>query len=150
MATLRELIIKISANSQSFQTEISRASRMGQDYYRTMQNGGRQASISARESQRALASVTAQLNDTRAAAIKMSGAFAGAFATANLIRLADSYNSLSARVKLATTDATDFSEAQKGLMMISQQTGSAFAIMHLFLVALQPRYESGAMVLRIF
>ncbi|ELI8803449.1 phage tail tape measure protein [Klebsiella michiganensis] len=127
MATLRELIIKISANSQSFQTEISRASRMGQDYYRTMQNGGRQASISARESQRALASVTAQLNDTRAAAIKMSGAFAGAFATANLIRLADSYNSLSARVKLATTDATDFSEAQKGLMMISQQTGSAFA-----------------------
>lgn len=40
MATLRELIIKISANSQSFQTEISRASRMGQDYYRTMQNGG--------------------------------------------------------------------------------------------------------------
>jgi hypothetical protein len=42
MATLRELIIKISANT-SFQTEISRASRMGQDYYRTMQNGGRQA-----------------------------------------------------------------------------------------------------------
>jgi phage-related minor tail protein len=47
MATLRELIIKISANSQSFQTEISRASRMGQDYYRTMQNGGRQAAAAA-------------------------------------------------------------------------------------------------------
>lgn len=29
MATLRELIIKISANSQSFQSEIQRASRMG-------------------------------------------------------------------------------------------------------------------------
>ena len=29
MATLRELIIKVSANSQSFQTEIARASRMG-------------------------------------------------------------------------------------------------------------------------
>lgn len=54
MATLRELIIKISANSQSFQTEISRASRMGQDYYRTMQNGGRQAAAAARESERAL------------------------------------------------------------------------------------------------
>lgn len=33
MATLRELIIKVSANSQSFQTEIARASRMGADYY---------------------------------------------------------------------------------------------------------------------
>lgn len=40
MATLRELIIKISANSQSFQSEISRASRMGNDYYRVMQTGG--------------------------------------------------------------------------------------------------------------
>ncbi len=35
MATLRELIIKISANSQSFQSEIQRASRMGSEYYRT-------------------------------------------------------------------------------------------------------------------
>lgn len=59
MATLRELIIKISANSQSFQTEISRASRMGQDYYRTMQNGGRQAAVAARESERALSDLTA-------------------------------------------------------------------------------------------
>lgn len=40
MATLRELIIKVSANSQSFQTEIARASRMGSDYYKTMQMGG--------------------------------------------------------------------------------------------------------------
>lgn len=39
MATLRELIIKVSANSQSFQTEIARASRMGSDYYKTMQRG---------------------------------------------------------------------------------------------------------------
>lgn len=127
MATLRELIIKISANSQSFQSEISRASRMGQDYHRTMQNGGRQAASAQRETQRALASVTAQLNTTRTAALGLTGAFAGAFATANLIRLADSYNSLSARVKLATNDASDFSTAQKGLMDISQRTGSAFA-----------------------
>ncbi|HHY7476992.1 TPA: phage tail tape measure protein, partial [Escherichia coli] len=38
MATLRELIIKISANSQSFQSEIQRASRMGSEYYRTLQD----------------------------------------------------------------------------------------------------------------
>ena len=55
MATLRELIIKVSANSQSFQTEIARASRMGADYYKTMQNGGRQAAASARETRRSVA-----------------------------------------------------------------------------------------------
>lgn len=52
MATLRELIIKVSANSQSFQTEIARASRMGQDYYKTMQDGGRQAAAASKESQK--------------------------------------------------------------------------------------------------
>ena len=40
MATLRELIIKISANSQSFQSEIQRASRMGSEYYRTLKMAG--------------------------------------------------------------------------------------------------------------
>ncbi|WP_435792615.1 phage tail tape measure protein, partial [Escherichia coli] len=43
MATLRELIIKISANSQSFQSEIQRASRMGSAYYRPLQKAARQA-----------------------------------------------------------------------------------------------------------
>ncbi|POY58569.1 hypothetical protein PB70LOC_01919 [Pectobacterium versatile] len=127
MATLRELIIKISANSQSFQSEIARASRMGSDYHRTMQNGGRQAAAAARESQRALAAVNAQIVSVRSSATGMAGAFAGAFATGNLIRLADGYNSLSARVKLATQDAQDFNTAQAGLMRISQYTGSALA-----------------------
>lgn len=61
MATLRELIIKISANSQSFQSEIQRASRMGSEYYRTLQNGGRQAAAAAREQRRALAELNSQL-----------------------------------------------------------------------------------------
>ena len=62
MATLRELIIKISANSQSFQTEIARASRTGQDYYRTMQNGGRQAAAASRETQKALNMISISVN----------------------------------------------------------------------------------------
>ncbi|EFX31267.1 tail length tape measure protein [Escherichia coli O157:H7 str. LSU-61] len=65
MATLRELIIKISANSQSFQSEIQRASRMGSEYYRTLQNGGRQAAAAAREQRRALAELNSQLTEIR-------------------------------------------------------------------------------------
>ncbi|MCO8052728.1 phage tail tape measure protein, partial [Proteus penneri] len=53
MAKLRELIIKISANSSSFQSEIARASRMGENYYRIIEQGGRRASGASREMQRA-------------------------------------------------------------------------------------------------
>ncbi|HAU5598582.1 phage tail tape measure protein [Citrobacter freundii] len=127
MATLRELIIKISANSQSFQTEISRASRMGQDYYRTMQNGGRQATAASRETQRSLADLTGQLNSAKASAVGLAGAFAGAYATGHLISLADEWSSVNARLKQASKSTDDFKESQRALMEISQRTGTAFS-----------------------
>ena len=127
MATLRELIIKISANSQSFQTEISRASRMGQDYYRTMQNGGRQAASASRETQKAIAEVTNQINTAKASALGMAGAFAGVFATGHLISLADEWSSVNARLKQASQSSDDFTASQRALMDISQRTGTAFS-----------------------
>lgn len=127
MATLRELIIKISANSQSFQAEIQRASRLGQNYYKTMQDGGRKASSATRETQQALAAVSAQLSETKRAATGLVGAFAGAFATGHLITLADEWNSVNARLKQASTSTEDFSNSQRALMEISQKTGTAFS-----------------------
>ncbi|HAH1747955.1 TPA: phage tail tape measure protein [Escherichia coli] len=127
MATLRELIIKISANSRSFQSEIARASRMGQDYYRTMQNGGRQSAAASREMRRALAEVTDQINTAKSSALNMAGAFAGAFATGHLISLADEWNSVNARLKQASQSSDDFQVSQRELMAISQRTGTAFS-----------------------
>lgn len=127
MATLRELIIKISANSQSFQTEIARASRTGQDYYRIMQNGGRQAAAASRETQRALSEVTSQLNSAKNSAMGLAGAFAGAYATGHLISLADEWSSVNARLKQASQSTDDFKESQRALMEISQRTGTAFS-----------------------
>lgn len=127
MATLRELIIKISANSQSFQSEIARASRMGNDYYRVMQTGGRQAAAASRETQRALAEVTNQINTAKASALGMAGAFAGAFATGHLISLADEWSSVNARLKQASQSSEDFTESQRSLIEISQRTGTTFS-----------------------
>ncbi|EFL0486776.1 phage tail tape measure protein [Escherichia coli] len=127
MATLRELIIKISANSRSFQSEIARASRMGQDYYRTMQNGGRQSATASSEMRRALAEVTDQINTAKSSALNMAGAFAGAFATGHLISLADEWNSVNARLKQASQSSDDFQASQRELMAISQRTGTTFS-----------------------
>ncbi|MCX9886130.1 phage tail tape measure protein [Klebsiella quasipneumoniae] len=122
MATLRELIIKVSANSQSFQTEIARASRMGQDYYKTMQNGGRQAAAAAKESQKALS----ELTDGFASAGRAATAAAAAFATGKLVQIADQWNSVNARLKQASVSTNDFTLSQTRLMAISQSTGTAF------------------------
>ena len=126
MATLRELIIKISANSSSFQSEIARASRMGSDYYKTMEQGGRRAAAATRETQRSLGELNSQLASVRSTATGMAGAFAGAFATSQLIHYADTWNQLSGRLRLASTSADDFANSQQTLMSVSQRTGTSF------------------------
>lgn len=126
MATLRELIIKVSADSGSFQREIARASRMGQDYYKTMEQGGKQAAAVTRETQRSIAALNAELVSVKSTATGLAGAFAGAFATHQLIQYADTWNQLSWRLRLASTGAEDFAAAQRSLMAISQRTGTSF------------------------
>lgn len=125
MATLRELIIKISANSSSFQSEISRASRMGADYYRTMEQGGRRAAAATRETQRSISDLNAELASARSSAMGLAGAFAGAFATSQLIEYADKWNQLNGRLRLASTSSEDYAISQRSLMEISQRTGTS-------------------------
>jgi len=126
MATLRELIIKVSADSGSFQREIARASRMGQDYYKTMDQGGKQAAAATRETQRSIAALNSELVSVKATATGLAGVWAGAFATHQLIQYADTWNQLSGRLRLASTDANDFATAQRALMELSQRTGTSF------------------------
>ncbi|KGA39403.1 lambda family phage tail tape measure protein [Pectobacterium odoriferum] len=118
MATLRELIIKISANSQSFQSEISRASRMGSDYYKTMQNGGRQATAAARESQRAFAELNNQFVSIKSAA----AGIVGAMSVTLLITMADNWGQLTSRMKMATESGDELAMVQRRLMEISDRT----------------------------
>ncbi|WP_435868115.1 phage tail tape measure protein, partial [Escherichia coli] len=106
---------------------MQRASRMGSEYYRTLQNGGRQAAAAAREQRRALAELNSQLTEIRGSAVGMAGAFAGAFATGHLISLADEWSSVNARLKQASQSSDEFSSSQKVLMDISQRTGTAFS-----------------------
>ncbi|EMO6747316.1 TPA: phage tail tape measure protein [Enterobacter hormaechei] len=125
MATLRELIIKISANSASFQSEIARASRMGTDYYRTMEQGGKKAAAATRETQRSLADLNSQLATVRSSAAGLAGAWAGAFATHQLVQFADTWNQLNGRLRLASSSSEDYVQSQRVLMEISQRTGTS-------------------------
>lgn len=125
MATLRELIIKISANSSSFQSEIARASRMGANYHRTMEQGGRRAAAATRETQRSLSDLNSQLATVRSSAAGLAGAWAGAFATHQLIAFADTWNQMNGRLRLASSSSEDFATAQRTLMEISQRTGTS-------------------------
>ncbi|CCW31109.1 putative tail component [Xenorhabdus nematophila F1] len=126
MAKLRELIIKISANSSSYQAEIARAARLGENYHRVMENGNRSAAAAARGSSAALRDLNNQLVSVKESAMGMAGAFAGIFATSKLIETADKWTNLNSRLKLATASSIDLANSQRLLMEMSQKTGTSF------------------------
>ncbi|WP_145482752.1 tape measure protein [Yersinia rohdei] len=122
MATLRELIVKITANSSSYQTEMARASRMGTEYYKTMEGGSRKAEAATRQSKRALAELNSELITVKESASGMVGMFAGAFAVGSLISTADQYGQISSRIKMATGSQEEYNSVQQRLMEISDRT----------------------------
>ncbi|BFI58867.1 phage tail tape measure protein [Yersinia pseudotuberculosis] len=121
-STLRELIIKISANSSSYQSEIARASRMGSEYYKTMQGGSRKAEAATRQSRQALSELNSELVTVKESARGMISMFAGAFAIGSLISTADQYGQLSSRIKIATGSQEEYNNVQQRLMEISDRT----------------------------
>ncbi len=98
---------------------------MGTDYYRTMEQGGKKAAAATRETQRSLADLNSQLATVRSSAAGLVGAWAGAFATHQLIQFADTWNQLNGRLRLASSSSEDYVQSQRVLMEISQRTGTS-------------------------
>lgn len=98
---------------------------MGTDYYRTMEQGGKKAAAATRETQRSLADLNSQLATVRSSAAGLAGAWAGAFASHQLIQFADTWNQLNGRLRLASSSSEDYVQSQRVLMEISQRTGTS-------------------------
>ncbi|MGO2337130.1 tape measure protein [Providencia sp.] len=129
MSTLRELIIKISANSTSYQAEIAKASRTGNEYYKTMGANSRRFERELRSQKQALNDINNQLASVTSTAKMMSGALAGFFSVSTLITAVDDWGQMSARIKMALTsvegDVSRYEELQQRFLTVSNRNGKA-------------------------
>lgn len=119
---LGDLIVKLSANSTSFQSEIARATRLSTDYHNSVVSGSRQAEAASRQSQRALASLNSQLTSVKTAAASMAGVFVSLFAVGNIIDAADQWGQYQSRIKMTTGSVEEFRSVQARLLEISDRT----------------------------
>lgn len=123
MATsLRELIVSVTADTSKYQREMDRASRMGAQYFKSVQQGGAQASQSW-GAQTAAARTHATAVEASAQAISRYAAVAaGAFSVGTLIGMADDWGQISARIRIATSSSDEFALAQRRLLEIANRT----------------------------
>ncbi|MDD1979009.1 tape measure protein [Pseudomonas tussilaginis] len=125
--TLRSLIVSVSAETGAYQREMARASRMGSNYLRTIGDGNRQAAAGWRSQQAAIEAQNSALQSLAAGAGEYVRAMAGALAVGSVITMADGWNQVNARLKLASASQADFIDNQQAIFDLSQRTGTAFS-----------------------
>ena len=125
--TLRKLIVSVSAETGAYQREMARAGRMGQNYFRTITSGNRQAADGWRSQQAAITAQNSAVSSLTRSVSNYASVMVGALAVGNLVHQADAWNSINARLKLATSSTEEFQFAQKSLFDISQRTTTSFA-----------------------
>ena len=125
MATLRELAIRVTADATSYQREMSRASRLGTDYYKTMEERSRRFDAYITSNNRSIQAMNAQLHSLKSSTLGLASAFVGGFAITSIINTADDWGQLAVRVESAVQSIggslSDYEAAQERLLEISNR-----------------------------
>lgn len=101
MSKLRELILKITANSSGFQSEISKASRISSDFYKNAASGSRQLRQELAQQKKTLSEINSQLSSVAMTAKTSAGALVGFFSASAAISTVDEWGQMSARITMA-------------------------------------------------
>ena len=129
MATLRELAIRVTADATSYQREMSRASRLGTDYYKTMEERSRRFDAYIASNNRTIQAMNAQLHSLKTSALGLATAFAGGFAITSIINTADDWGQIAARVKMAVNSVEgsvdNYQDVQNRLLEISNRNAKS-------------------------
>ena len=129
MATLRELAIRVTADSSSYQREMSRATRLGTDYYKTIEDRSRRFDAYVASNNRSIQAMNAQLHSLKSSALSLATAFAGGFAITSIINTADDWGQMAARVKMAVNSVggsvDNYQNVQKRLLEISNRNAKS-------------------------
>jgi tape measure domain-containing protein len=129
MATLRELAIRVTADSSSYQREMSRASRLGTDYYKTMEERSKRFDAYIASNNRSVQAMNVQLSQLKSSAVGLAAAFAGGFAFTSIVNMADDWGQMAARIRMAITSvegsADNYEQVQSRLLEISNRNAKA-------------------------
>lgn len=120
--TLRSLVVSVSAETSAYQREMSRASRMGQNYLRTIGDGNRTAAAGWRSQQAAIESQGRALAGLTSGVSDYVRAMVGALAIGNAVTEADNWGQVASRLKMATGSQEEYRAVSEKLMEISDRT----------------------------
>lgn len=129
MATLRELIIRVSANTATYQSELARASRLGSNYYKTMESGAKRLDAANKKNLQVFNQLNNQVNHLSSSAANFAKSLGASLAVIGAVDAADNWGQMAARIKMALNsaegDVDKYAAVQNRLLVVSNRNAKA-------------------------
>lgn len=120
--TLRELIVSVSADTRRYQAEMQRVSRMGGQYFRSVQTGAADGTRAWGTQSQAVRHHATAIDASSQALGRYVAAAAGAFGVSQLVQSADKWTDLNNKLRLVTNSTGEFKRAQEEVGRIANTT----------------------------
>lgn len=121
---LREIVVAVTADTAAYQREMNRVSRMGGDYFKTIEQGAKRADAAYQRNAAAIRLQVSAVDDATHAVANYARAAAAAFSAAKVVQYTDSWTNLNNRLRLVTDGTQDFQAAQTAVFNIAQDARS--------------------------
>lgn len=116
---LREIVVAVTADTAAYQREMNRASRMGGDYFKTLEQGAKRADAAYQRTSATIRMQVTAVSEATNAIGAYARVAATAFSAGKMVQYADSWTNLNNRLKLVTDGAQEFQAAQSAVVKIS-------------------------------
>lgn len=117
---LREIVVAVTADTGAYQREMNRVSRMGGEYFKSVEQGAKRADAAYQRNATSIRMQVTAMDEATQSAANYARAIAAAFSAGKLISYADSWTNLNNRLKLVTDGAGEFQAAQTAVFNIAQ------------------------------
>lgn len=117
---LREIVVAVTADTGAYQREMNRQSRMGGEYFKSVEQGAKRADAAYQRNAASIRMQVTAMDEASQSAAAYARAIAAAFSAGKLISYADSWTNLNNRLKLVTDGAGEFTAAQTAVFNIAQ------------------------------
>lgn len=117
---LREIVVAVTADTGAYQREMNRQSRMGGEYFKSVEQGAKRADAAYQRNAASIRMQVTAMDEASQSVAAYTRAIAAAFSAGKLVSYADSWTNLNNRLKLVTDGAGEFTAAQTAVFNIAQ------------------------------
>ncbi|MFY3333345.1 tape measure protein [Achromobacter xylosoxidans] len=117
---LREIVVAVTADTGAYQREMNRQSRMGGEYFKSVEQGAKRADAAYQRNAASIRMQVTAMDEATQSVAAYTRAIAAAFSAGKLVSYADSWTNLNNRLKLVTDGAGEFTAAQTAVFNIAQ------------------------------